>query len=232
MSDSSVARMIRYAPVVVFLLCQYTGSAAAQVVAGCGSLQNAYGPFDYRDPTLRATKLPIVEEYHFTPQVEALETGSTGYLAMGDIDYTLRAFPNHPRALAATAKWALRGGRFPNQAIPSAECYFERAVAFAPDDATVRAIYGTYLFKRHKNDDARQQYEAALKLSPNSPEINYDAGLLFVELGDLPRAKALAKVAYDGGHPLPGLRKKIAEAEAGGRAKHPAPKEQPAAEKP
>ena len=35
----------------------------------CGSLANAYGPFDYRSDK---TQLPVVDHFHFTPQVENL----------------------------------------------------------------------------------------------------------------------------------------------------------------
>src|SRR5579871_6127309 len=179
--------MMTYTAVALLLLCLCAGGAGAQVVTGCGSLTNAYGPFNYRSPEARAIKLPIVEEYHLTREVELLSRGVGTDLPINDLDYVLRAFPNHPRALAAVAKWSLRGGRFTNPTIPSAECYFERALAFAPEDDSVRVIYGNYLFKRHRNQEAREQYEAALSLSPQSPEINYDAGLLFVELGDIER---------------------------------------------
>ena len=58
----------------------------------CGPLANGYGPYDARkDPD----KLPIVLGAHFTPQVEMLIKATTGYIG-GDIDYTLRAIPNHP----------------------------------------------------------------------------------------------------------------------------------------
>ncbi len=193
-------------------------AAWAQSVPGCGTLTNAYGPFDYRDPTAREKSLPIVEEFHFTPDVEMLIRGSTGRI-IGDLDYTLRAFPNHPRALQAISRYALGGGQFNAQSgIPSADCYFQRAIAFAPTDATVHEIYGNYLAKRGDKEGARSQYEDALRLAPDSAEINYNAGLFFMQQGDLTRAKALAKVAYDQGYPLPGLRHMIAEAEAGGHA--------------
>lgn len=224
-SDGS---MIRYTAVAPLLLCLCGGEAGAQVVMGCGSLSNAYGPFDYRSREARALKLPIVEEYHLTPDVESLSRGVSLELPINDLDYVLRAFPNHPRALAAVAKWSLKGGKFSNPTIPSAECYFARALAFAPEDDSVRVIYGNYLFKRHRTQEAREQYETALRLSPQSPEINYDAGLLFVELGDIERAKALAKIAYEGGYPLPGLRNKIAAAEAHRQGSPPAPKHEPA----
>lgn len=197
----------------VLLSLAWGARVSAQEVPGCGRLQNAFGPFDYRDPVNKQANLPVVEAFHFTPDVESLRRGSTGTV-LGDLQYTLRAFPNHHRALKSIARYALEGGRFQiDDYIPSADCYFERAIAFRPDDAAVHVIYANFLFKRGDRDDARKQYEA-LGLAPESVEINYVAGLYFVDVGDLTRARKLAKVAYDNGYPLPGLKKKIAAAEA------------------
>lgn len=191
----------------------------AQEVPGCGSLENAYGPFDYRDPENKRDKLPIVESFHFTPEVESLRRGRSGSV-IGDLRYTLRAFPNHHRALIAVARYGLEGGRIPEEeSVPSVDCFFERAITFRPDDAAVHVIYGNYLFKRGERDDARKQYEEALRLAPDSTEINYVAGLYFVEVGDLERARKLAAVAYGNGYPLPGLKNKIAAAEAAGKGR-------------
>ena len=66
----------------------------------CGSLQNGYGPYDYRSDK---DKLRIVEQYHLTPEVVNLVAGSTGEIG-DDLDYTLRAFPNHHVALMAMVK--------------------------------------------------------------------------------------------------------------------------------
>jgi len=188
--------------------------ARAQEVQGCGDLSNAFGPFDYRDPVAKRDHLPVVEAYHFTPDVEALQQGRSGYV-IGDLDYTLRAFPNHPRALISLSRYSLGGGKqWTNPAVQSAECYFLRAIAFAPDDPVPHMLFGNYLQKRNKRDEAREQYEEALRLAPESPDVNYNAGLYFLSIGDLERAKALAKVAYDDGYPLPGLRTKIEAAEA------------------
>jgi tetratricopeptide (TPR) repeat protein len=190
-----------------------SASLQAQDVPGCGALQNAYGPFDYRDPVSKRDNLPIVETFHFTPDVESLRHGSSGTV-LGDLKYTLRAFPNHHRALRSIARYALEGGQIPYEdSIPSADCYFARAIAFRPDDEAVHVIYANYLFKRGERAQAREQYEEALRLAPESAEINYVAGLFFVDAGDLARAKKLAQVAYDSGYPLPGLKKKIAAAE-------------------
>jgi Flp pilus assembly protein TadD len=194
-------------------------SLPAQEVPGCGDLHNAYGPFDYRDPVNKRDNLPIVETFHFTPDVESLRQGTSGTV-IGDLRYTLRAFPNHHRALKSVARYALEGGRIPiDDSIPSAECYFDRAIAFRPDDAAVHVIYANFLFKKGEREDARKQYEEALRLSPESVEINYVAGLFYVETGDLEKARKLAKMAYDNGYPLPGLKKKLAAAEAAGKGK-------------
>src|SRR6266513_2811729 len=72
----------------------------------CGDpFQNAYGPFDYRTAT-QAQKV-LVESNHFTRPVETLQSGLTGTPGH-DIGYTLRAFPNHPRALLAMVRLAQR----------------------------------------------------------------------------------------------------------------------------
>jgi tetratricopeptide (TPR) repeat protein len=207
--------MTRALAIVLFLAfgCAVT-VARAQEVAGCGVLTNHYGPFDYRLPKNKRDWLPVVEHAHFTPQVEELKSGQSAPL-INDIDYTLRAFPNHARALSSVARFALQGGKFKDDiAISSAECAFARAIAYAPDDPAVRIIFGNYLYKRKRLDQAREQYEEALKLYPDSADINYNAGLFYTEIGDLEHAKACANIAYDAGYPLPGLSNRIAALEA------------------
>src|SRR5690349_7606114 len=51
---------------------------------GCGSASDAggYGPFDYRKDK---NKLRLVEVFHFTPEVESLRRGESGYIG-GDLD--------------------------------------------------------------------------------------------------------------------------------------------------
>jgi tetratricopeptide (TPR) repeat protein len=157
----------------------------------------------------------MVERFHFTPEIESLQSGYTGGSPLPDLTYTLHAFPNHPRALDAVSRYAIRGGKIsPEARIQSFDCYFLRGIAFRPDDEAVRVIYANYLFKTGEQEKAREQYEEALRLAPESVEINYVAGLYFVSVGDLARAKKLAEVAYGKGYPLPGLKKKIAAAEA------------------
>lgn len=207
------------AALVMCILASHGAPASAQAAIGCGPLTNAYGPFDYRDPVARRDNLPIVVRFHLTPDVQMLVRGNTSTI-LGDLNYTLRAFPNEPFALQSLAQYALEGRKFIEyDSIPSFDCYFQRAIEFVPDDPAVRVIYGNFLFKSGEMAEARKQYEVALKLAPASPEICYDVGLFFVDTGDLQRAKRLARIAYAGGYPLPGLREKIAAAESAAGAR-------------
>jgi Flp pilus assembly protein TadD len=128
---------------------------------------------------------------------------------IADLDYTLRAIPNHRRALAAVAKYQLSGGKFDVVEINGADCYFLRALAFTPTDAAVRLIYGNYLYKSKELQKAEEMYTSALALDPGSAEIAYNAGLYYVTKGDVAKAEGMAKIAYDQGYPLPGLRNRI-----------------------
>src|SRR5262245_13991012 len=115
------------------------GEATAQ---SCGSLKNPYGPFDYRT---QKGSLAIVEEYHFQPQVEYLKAGISDTVG-GELDYTLRASPNHHRALHAMVRLSRKERREqPQGSRYTVQCWFMRAVEFAPDDPNVRVLYGHWL---------------------------------------------------------------------------------------
>ena len=193
------------------LLALSASDAWAQEVSGCGSLANAYGPYDYTNPTDVSERLPIVENAHFTPEVEALIGGNTGSL-WGDLDYTLRAFPNHHRALYAAARYALRPDSPKDTGFYPAECYFRRAVAFNPSDGIAHMIYGIFLHKQDKLSEALAEYKLAVQLVPNSAETHYNLGLLYAEMRDYKNAKRHAQQAYALGYPLSGLKDKLQQA--------------------
>lgn len=176
----------------------------------CGDLENAYGPFDYTNPIHFKEKLPVVETHHFTPEVERLEKGKEGTVAE-DLDYTLRTFPNHHRALYAMARLQIQEprevgatGYFP------ARCYFIRAIRFKPDDGIVRAIFAVYLHKAGRLNEAEREYKNAFGLLPKpSSELYYNYALLLLEKGDDAGALENAKKAYELGYPLPGIKNKL-----------------------
>jgi len=175
----------------------------------CGALTNSYGPFDYR--TSKA-ELKIVEDYHFTPDVETLRHGNTATVG-GDIDYTLRASPNHHRALMSMVNLAVRTkSEKPLGPRLTVDCYFDRAMRFANDDGAVRIIYGIYLYKIGKKVDARRVLEDARKIDDGDPNLHYNLGVVYLDLGDKDNALASAQKAYQLGAQLPGLRDKLRKA--------------------
>jgi Flp pilus assembly protein TadD len=179
----------------------------------CGALDNAYGPFDSTDASDRRERLPIVEQFHFAPDVENLRRGQSSTI-IGDLDYTLRAFPNHHRALNAMARYQLDNPTAAVAPYRSAECYFNRAMRFRPADGTVRMIYGTYLFKRGEREAALKRYQEALALQPESAEVHYNMGLLQLELKQTAEALRHAHKAYALGYPLQGLKNRLKRARA------------------
>jgi tetratricopeptide (TPR) repeat protein len=185
-------------------------NVSAQTAGICGPLDGPrqFGPFDYRTAT--AAQKNIVERAHFTPSVEALQKGNTTVYIGGDIAYTLRVFPNHPRALHAMTRLAKRyDGLAPPGSHYPVECWFDRAIRFRPDDATVRILYALYLIPQGRNDEARKQLVHAEK-APIDAQANYNLGLAYFELKEYDRAVEFARKAYGEGVAFPGLRDKLA----------------------
>ncbi len=177
----------------------------------CGSLDNHFGPFDYR--ATPPDKRRMVESYHFTREVETLRKGHTSMNIAADISYTLRVFPNHPRALNSMANLARRqktdkpkGSEF------TLACWFERALRFAPDDPNVRGVYGVQLLRDDKPKDALTQFRRAEQGNGGSGNLYYNMGLAYFDLKDYAQAREYARKAYARGFTLPGLKEKLQRA--------------------
>lgn len=189
------------------------GSPPESTVTGlCGTVPAPApgGPWDYRTATKEQRTL--VESFHFTRSVETLSAGATGAIG-GDLDYTLNKFPNHLRALSAMMRLSEKtrsmrpaGAKYP------VECYFDRALRFAPNDAQVRALYGFYLIQGKREKEARIQLTAAEQLGTPDAQLAYNLGLAYFELKDYDKSMAFAKQAYAAGINVPGLRKMLTEA--------------------
>lgn len=177
----------------------------------CGSLQNAFGPFDYRDKT-KGQELQLVESGHFTADVRTLRRGASTVSPIDDLNYALRAFPNHWGALEAVSRFELQGGNM--REFRTVDCYFDRALRFAPDDSNVHLLYGVYLMRRKRDDEARRELEEAERLAPESIDIAYNLGLLYLRLGEPGKSMEKARYAYEKGYPLPGLRVALEKAGA------------------
>ncbi len=186
-----------------------TAAAFVGGEAECGSLENGYGPYDYMNRDDREKRLPIVEQHHFTFEVEALTKGKSGAIAL-DLDYTLRAFPNHHRALHAMARYQLKTTRPANAAYRSADCYFDRAKRFRPRDAEVYMIHGWYLHQRGDLEAALAQYRMAEQLKPGrNPPRDFRIGLLLFDMKRYDEARQYAERVYARTYPDDELRDKL-----------------------
>jgi tetratricopeptide (TPR) repeat protein len=184
-------------------------SFAASWGYACGDLTNGYGPYDYRSDK---DKLKVVNDYHFSPDVEFLRAGQSGHIG-NDLDYVLRAFPNHHRALRSLDLLGRKSKtENPGGTHWSVECYFDRAIRFRKDDAMVRMLYGIYLVSRTRKNEGIAQLRAAETLGASGANFHYNLGLAYFELGQHDAALQHAKKAYDLGFPLPGLRDKLKRA--------------------
>ena len=196
--------------------CQSTASRHPSVrdpSVGCGDFNagpGTLGPLDYR--ITPPNEIHFVEVRHFPDHVERLIRGEKGTIA-GDIAFTLRVFPNHPRALRSAAELTRRnGGVMPKDLRFSIACWFDRAVAFRPDDAQVRILFASELLRSKQFAAALEQTKAAEELAKGNPVLHYNVGLLYFDLKDYEKSVANAKIAYDQGFNLPGLRNKLTKA--------------------
>ena len=163
-------------------------------VDGCGSLQNHYGPYDYRAE--RNGKLRIVEVAHFTPAVEQLVRGNTSDYLGDDLSYTLRTSPNHHRALVSVIRFAERTkSPQPPHMQYSVECYFDRAIRFQPDDTVVRSLYAQYLGKQGRTAEAVQQLQVASEFAKDNALSHFNIGLVYFEIKEYDHALTEAHIA-------------------------------------
>lgn len=172
----------------------------------CGLLENAYGPFDYTNPQHFKNKLGIVEKGHFPAYVENLERGKAGAL-VSDLDYVLRAFPNHHRALYSIVRYSFRINV--KKTKKPMYCYFARAMEFKPEDGMVRMIYGIYYYKQGKWEEALGRFKEAAQLAPDHSETQYNLGLTYLKLKNYDKALEAAKKAHQLGYPMLGLRESL-----------------------
>lgn len=209
----------------LWLCCLWPSNTVADEIT-CGDLDNSdwgnVGPWDYYDrsswvPTGDApqTRIKLVENVHFKKQWEFFRPGTPSAKVAGEVGYTLRLFPNHPKALWTMSR--LERERGPLRRYHSAphipqldmDCYFDRAIRFRPKQSGTWMIYGMHLHASKRLKDAREAYENAENLGETSAQFHYNFGLLLVDLGDLDRAEMHAKQAYANGYQFQGLKERL-----------------------
>ena len=199
----------------VLLPCLMAAALAAHVLPAmadpeteCGTLELNYGPYDYRYMTPHQRKL--VETAHFTAGTENLTESATGNFG-ADIKYTLSVFPNHPRALLAMERLALKEKRDPAfGAKYTVECFYERALRYKPDDPVPRMLYVNFLIKRNRLADAQRHLQYVVDQTPESPLTQFNAGMLYFDMKDYDKALVQAHRAIALGSDRRELRERLA----------------------
>jgi hypothetical protein len=216
--------VLRALPVVLF-----TGVVCAQQVPGCGALENAFGPFDYRpDKYVYETtygshknRVNIVERAHFTIETEMLVSRKTGLVVPpgADLSYTLRAFPNHHRALMTLIALSEKEKTDkPRESIYTVDCWFRRAVAWAPDDNVVRMIFSTYLVKTNRKNEAEEQLEIAARQAGDNVFTHHNLGLVYFDMKMYEKALFHAHKTYGLGMTVQTLKEQLTSAGKWGEA--------------
>ena len=91
-------------------------------------------------------------------------------------------------------------------------CWFDRAIAYRPDDPSVRIVYASELIKSGRNSAALEQVKIAEGLAKENPVLHYNVGLLYFDLQEYDKSMANAKFAYEAGFNFPGLKEKLVKA--------------------
>lgn len=211
---------------VTALLITVTQCGGAIADSACGPLSlGGFGPFDYRSEKHKNVGgiefrpgssehqaiLDMVQGAHFKPEIEALLYGKTrDSTPGGDIAYTLHALPNNHRALVATMRYGEKlKTEHPKDMRFSVECYFDRAVRFAPDDAIVRMLFAQFLISKNRQPEAMQQLVYAENLAGVNGFTHYNIGLIYFDSGAHEKALQQAQQATALGFPRPDLEQKL-----------------------
>jgi tetratricopeptide (TPR) repeat protein len=207
--------VLRAAPAVLLAV-----AASAQQVPGCGALQNAFGPFDYRpdtyvyESTYKSHKalVNIVEQAHYTIETEMLTSRKSGLVVSpgADLSYTLRAFPNHHKALMTLIALSEKEKvDKPRDSIYTVDCWFRRAVAWKQDDNVVKMIYSTYLAKTNRRSEAEAQLEAAARQAGDNVFTHHNLGLVYFDMKMYDKALFHAHKTYGLGMTVPTLKEQL-----------------------
>lgn len=87
--------------------------------------------------------------------------------------------------------------------------YLTAAIEAKPSDAQFYAALAITYRDQKKLPLARETLEKGIAAAQGSVELHYNLGLMCLELGDVDCAVQHAHVAYEAGHPFPGLKNKL-----------------------
>jgi tetratricopeptide (TPR) repeat protein len=216
-------KLLRNAAVLIFCSQQLLFSVQNSYAASnCGPvpLPGTVALYDYLDPDPGIRwNINDINENHFARIEYRLGNGQIQH-ALAEIYFILLRIPNHYATLQVLGKIekdypgllyepALAGYTERLAFMPTADCYFDRAFRFRPNDHNLRLLYGIYFHRIGKFDSALEQYKIAESMYEDSSEVHYNLGLVYFELEQYELAARHAQSAYKLGYPLYGLRDKL-----------------------
>lgn len=205
---------------------------------GGDDIDGQFGPYDYYKPIRIA--IPLVERAHMGYEIaeQARKGDWCGYYL--NLDYSLRALPNHPKALTLMAEYletrptckpSRESGKTTSGAIWAIEnnawqernmdYYFQTALNFMTEDTRVipkhaetHVLYADWLRKKKRFDEAMKQYESAHVLKPGYANTYYGLGMLYLDQKNIAKATENARKAYSLGKPPADLQERLVAAGA------------------
>ncbi len=180
-----------------------------------------YGPYDYRERHgKRRQNLGVVQKYHFTAkQQRDILRGRIDHNNWNELDYVLRAFPNHAPALYLLGLYEQKIAQEHKEYYETLKrrefyaptaCYFQRAMRFAPDDPNVWNTLGRLHTQAGRHDEAIKAFAQVVKMAPKSAAAHYNLGLALFAAGKYEEAADSAKKAYAFGYPRKDLAQRLA----------------------
>jgi len=173
---------------LVLLLCSWFTLFLAEVKAQ-EVIDN-----DYFSETRSNGLLRNVEQYHLSRHMGfwvEFKRGQYAY-ALKELQFVLRYFPNHPRALALLGALA-RIKKTPSLPI----VYYERAIKLYPQRAFTYAQYGDYLIDVGNRKVGISLLEKAIQLDPKLPQAHAWLAKAYQQQGNLELARQEAKIAKE-----------------------------------
>ncbi len=162
----------------------------------------AVTPHDYYSSDYDPHLLKMVEKYHLKQAQEKMQSKGSLKWALGDVQFMLAYFPNHPVALHLATEIAQLMGN-----AKEADHFYARAVQLYPGTPQSWFLYGVQYQITGRLEDAVKMYRTAIKLDDKMAPAHYNLGIALVKLGKLDEARKEAERAEALGYRKTGLRK-------------------------
>lgn len=147
--------------------------------------------------------LMLNEQHHLDKAIKNAQSGKIHryQYAIHDFQYILYRWPNHPKALVGATDVLLKLDR-----IGDIENMYDKAIKASSDTPETYVLFANYLYKTKDYNKAKENYLRATQLNPNYAEAHYNLGITYLAQKKEQQAVKSAKMAYQLGYPLPGLR--------------------------